>query len=75
MILPLGSVSSGTLMPIARAISCKQTKPPRRQSRAGTTGAAPGESARNSAAESSTASNEVTQDDSGRGERNRTSGR
>ena len=53
----------------------KHWKPLRRQSRAGTTGAAFGESERNSAAESSTASSAVTQDDSGWGERNRTSGR
>jgi len=35
----------------------------------------PGDSARNSAAESSTASSAITQDESGRGDRNRTTGR
>ncbi|HUA30062.1 MAG TPA: hypothetical protein VMC03_14355 [Streptosporangiaceae bacterium] len=59
--------------PIACATRWKQRNPPRRHSRAGTTGAAPGDRARNSAAESSTASNAMTQDDNGPGERNRTS--
>ena len=59
--------------PIAWAIRLKHLKPPRRHSRAGTTGAAWGDRARNSAAESSTASSAVTQDDSDPGERNRTS--
>ena len=49
--------------------------PPRRHRRAGTTGAVSGDRARNSAAESSTASSAVTQEDRGKGERNRTSGR
>jgi len=52
-------------MPIARAIRLKGWNPPRRHSRAGTTGADPGDRARNSAAESSTASSAVTQDDIG----------
>ncbi len=60
---------------MALAISPKQMKPARRQSRAGTTGASPGESARKRAAESSTASSPVTHDVSGLGDRNRTSGR
>ncbi len=60
-------------MPIAWAIRLKHSNPARRHSRAGTTGAASGDRARNSAAESSTASSAVTQDDSGCGERNRTS--
>jgi hypothetical protein len=59
--------------PIVRAIRLKHLNPPRRHSRAGTTGAAPGDKARKSAAESSTASKEVTQDDSDSGERNRSS--
>ena len=62
-------------MPMARAIRLKHKNPLRRHSRAGTSGAALGDSARNSAAESSTASSAVTQDDIGCGERNRTSGR
>src|SRR3974390_85538 len=48
--------------------------PPRRQLRAGTCGADSRASARNSAVGSSTASREVTQDVSSRGERNRTNG-
>src|SRR6266705_5572236 len=72
---PLGSGSSGTSMPIARAIWLKHRNPPRRQRRAGITGADFGDSARKSAAESNTASSAVTQDDSGLGERNRTNGR
>ena len=62
-------------MPIARAIWVKHKNPPRRHRRAGTTGAEPGDSAKKSAAESSTASSPVTHDDSGLGERNRTNGR
>ena len=61
--------------PIVCAISLRHTKPERKHSRAGTAGADCGDSARYSEAESSTASSEVTHDDSGRGERNRTSGR
>src|SRR5579862_2802472 len=61
--------------PIACAISLRHTNPERKHSRAWTTGAACGDKARYSAAESSTASSEITQDDSGRGERNHTSGR
>ena len=49
--------------------------PPRRKSRAGTVGASSGDTARMSAAESSTASSEITHDEYGSGERNRTSGR
>ena len=60
---------------MARATSVKHWKPPRRHSRAATVGADSGDSARYMAAESSTASSAVTQDESGRGERNRTSGR
>src|ERR1700733_5360899 len=67
--------SSGTSMSIARAILVRHWNPPRRHSRAGTEGAASGDKARYSAAESSTASSAVTQDESGPGERNRTSGR
>ena len=63
------------LVTSARATCRKQMNPLRRHSRAGTTGVEPGDSARKSAAESSTASSPVTQEDSGRGERNRTSGR
>src|SRR5579862_8234766 len=70
-----GVAISGTSQPIARATRVRQSNPPRRHSRAGIVGAAPGDSARYSAAESSTASSAVTQDDSGRGERNRTSDR
>ncbi len=62
-------------MPIARAIRLRHRNPLRRHRRADTTGAAFGDSARNSAAESITASSAVTQDDSGKGERKRTSGR
>jgi hypothetical protein len=62
-------------MPIARATWPKHTYPVRRHRRAGTSGADSGDSARNSAAESSTASSAVTQDDSGVGDRNRASGR
>ena len=62
-------------MPIARATRVKHWNPPRRHRRAGTTGAALGDRARKSAAESSTASSDVTQDDSGWGERNRTNPR
>ena len=60
---------------MARAIRPKHWKPLRRHSRAGTTGAAFGDRARNMAAESRTASSAVTQEDSGRGERKRTRGR
>ncbi len=49
--------------------------PARRQRRAGTTGAVDGLSESMSAAESSTHSREVTQDDRGLGDRNQTSGR
>jgi hypothetical protein len=59
--------------PMTRAMRLKQRNPPRRHSRAGTTGAILGDRARNSAAESSTASSEITQDDIGPGERNRIS--
>ena len=59
----------------ARAIWMKQRNPLRRHSRAGTTGADLGDNARNNAAESKTATSAVTQEDSGRGERNYTSGR
>jgi hypothetical protein len=59
--------------PMARAIRLKHRNPLRRHSRAGTSGAALGDRERNSAAESRTDSNEVTQEDSGCGERNRTS--
>ena len=55
-------------------MSPKHWKPLRRHSRAGTVGAAPGDTARYIAAESSTESSAVTHEDSGRGERNRTSG-
>src|ERR1017187_6562919 len=76
MLMPwLGSAVSGTLMPMPRATSVRHWNPPRRQSRAGTDGAAFGDSARYSAAESRTASSAVTQEDSGLGERNLTSGR
>ncbi len=61
--------------PIALATSRKHVNPARKQSLAGTTGAVDGLSVSISAAESSTASSEVTQDDSGFGERNQTSGR
>src|ERR1700685_1846767 len=64
---------SGPCRPMATAMRLKQVNPLRRHRRAGTTGADFGESARYSAAESSTASREVTQDDSAPGERNRTS--
>src|ERR1700729_474573 len=70
-----GSGSSGMFLPIARATSLKHRKPARRHSRAGTTGAASGDSDSISAAESNPASSPVTQDDSGFGDRNRTSGR
>jgi hypothetical protein len=60
---------------MAWPIRRKQSNPLRRHSRAGTFGASSGDSARNRAAESSTASSAVTQEDLGRGERNRTSGR
>src|ERR1700742_5089575 len=69
------SGSSGTGTPSARAMSPKHWKPLRRHSRAGTVGAALGDSARYMAAESSTESSAVTHEDSGRGERNRTSGK
>src|ERR1700741_3625394 len=59
--------------PIARPIRLKQEKPLRRHSRAWMAGAALGDRARSSAAESRTDSSEVTHDDSGCGERNRTS--
>src|SRR5258708_39339218 len=72
---PSGSGSLGTLTPIACAIWVKHWNPARRHSRAGTVGAAWGDRARNRAAESITASSAVTQDDSGRGERNRPRGR
>ena len=55
-----GSIVSGTSQPIARATRVKQSKPPRRHSRAVTVGAASGESARYSAAESSTYLAELT---------------
>jgi hypothetical protein len=70
-----GPGSSGMSKFMAWAIRIKQPKPLRRNSLAGTTGASSGDSDRNSAAESSTASSAVTQEDSGRGDRNRTSGR
>ena len=60
---------------MARATSLKHKNPARRHNRAGTTGAASGDSDSIRAAESSTASSAVTQDDSGLGDRNRTSGR
>ena len=60
---------------MALAMSWKQLNPARRQRRAGTTGVVDGLSDSWSAAESSTASSDVTQDDRGLGERNRTSGR
>jgi hypothetical protein len=63
----------GTSKPIAWAIRVKHRNPERRHSRAGIVGAALGDRARNSAAESTTESSEVTQDDSGCGERKRTS--
>src|SRR5215470_12773974 len=66
---------SGTSQPIAWPTRVRQSNPPRRHSRAGTVGAASGDSARYIAAESSTARSAVTQDDNGRGERNLTSGR
>src|ERR1700722_16626535 len=59
--------------PIARAIRLMHWNPLRRNSRAGITGAALGDRARNSEAESSTDSSDVTQDDSAPGERKRTS--
>src|ERR1700760_1935560 len=77
-LIPLaGSTASvsGTFSDMAWATRVRHSKPPRRHSRAGTTGADSGDRARYSAAESSTASSAVTHDDSGRGERNRTSGR
>src|ERR1700733_11576669 len=70
MLIPaLGSGSAGTLRPRARATSLKQMNPLRRHSRAGTTGACVGDSARNRAAESRTESSPVTQDDNGFGDR------
>ena len=62
-------------MPIAWAICRKHRNPLRRHRRAGTSGAVSGDSVRISAAESSTASSAITQDDIGLGERKRTSGR
>ena len=62
-------------MPSARAIWLKQWKPLRRNRRAATAGAAYGDRERNNAAESSMTSSEITQDDSGLGERKRTKGR
>jgi hypothetical protein len=70
-----GLASSGSSKPIARAMRLKHWNPPRRHSLAGTVGASSGASVRMSAAESSTASSEVTQEVSSRGERNLTSGR
>src|ERR1700753_1528864 len=58
--------------PMARAIGPKHSRPLRRHSRAGTTGAAFGDRARYMAAESITASSAVTQEDNGRGDRHRT---
>src|ERR1700722_12568608 len=66
-----GSGSTGMSKPIARAIRLKHSNPLRRHNLAGMTGAALGDRARNSAAESSTASSEVTQDDIGCGDRKR----
>jgi hypothetical protein len=60
---------------MALATSWKHENPARRQSRAETTGAVDGLSDSMSAAESRTASSDVTQDDRGLGERNLTSGR
>src|SRR5690349_947535 len=60
--------------PIACAISLKHSNPERKHSRAWTTGADWGDRARDSSADARTASSEITQDDSGRGERNHTSG-
>src|SRR5260370_24344909 len=68
-----GAGSWGMSKAIARATRWKHENPLRRHNRAGTTGAASGDGARNSAAESRTDSSEVTHDDSGCGERNRTS--
>ena len=62
-------------MPIAWAIWLKHWNPARRHKRADTVGAAPGDRDKNNATESSTAGRAVTQDDSGRGERNRMRGR
>jgi hypothetical protein len=52
--------SAGTLMPMERPTSEKHSSPLRRHSRAGTAGAARGHSERYRAAESSTASSDVT---------------
>ena len=57
-----------------RAIWPKHISPLRRQSRAGTCGAARGHSDRYRAAESSTASSAVTHEASGSAERNQISG-
>lgn len=55
--------SSGTSMPIACATLMKQVNPLRRHILAVTVGAADGDSARYMAAESSTASSAVTQEE------------
>ncbi len=70
-----GASAAGTFRPIARATSPRQISPLRRHSRACTSGTDPGDSDRYSAAESSTASSDTTQELRGLGERNRTSGR
>src|SRR5215469_4674702 len=70
-----GSGSTGMSKPIALATSPKHVNPARRHSRAGTTGADDGFSESINAAESRTHNRDVTHDESGFGERNRTSGR
>ena len=70
-----GAGSAYTLMPMERATSEKHTSPLRRHNRVGTAGAVSGHSDRYKAAESSTASSEVTQEASSLGDRNHTSGR
>jgi len=57
-----GAGSGAVLMPMERATSEKHTSPLRRHSRAGTAGAVCGHSERYRAAESSTASSDVTQE-------------
>ena len=68
------SGSSGIVKPIAEATSPEADKPAAQAQPGRNGGRGLGDSARYSAAESSTASSAVTHEDIGRGERNRTSG-